>query len=250
MKICLYAVRNREGWQAGVSLDFAVDLSWWTEMGQKAVGVTRISTNSCDDWLLREEAELYECARARALTRQEIAAREAEVLLLLADKLPLGLAISFRDGFVHRADMDEWGAKEWGRYMKDELGRRLKAEKDRDRHFIEGLRPVRLIWTREKGMTPEGLEVKEELAVRGLQGRELEAERDAEQDAGRSGLGWQKLDLARELADTGEKYRQLLSKQIWDMAAIGQGASRLGDALAGRSLLAAELQQLLSLIHS
>ncbi|GAA0137588.1 hypothetical protein YSY43_44290 [Paenibacillus sp. YSY-4.3] len=208
-------------------MDFAVDLEWWIQEGQvdsEWRGMKRSGIG--EQYIVEEEGGEH----GTELVERETKAREAKVLLLLADELPLGLAIGLRDGFIHHARMDEWGAREWNRYLREELVRRYKADLVRDKYLLEELESARLIWTREKGMTPEGRAIQEKIEMTTVQwegskagqGEELTAEQGAE--VARGGLDRCGLELR----------------------VIAGSASRLADALAGRSLLAAELQQLLA----
>ncbi|MUG47137.1 hypothetical protein GNP95_19405 [Paenibacillus woosongensis] len=126
--------------------------------------------------------------------------------------------------------MDEWGAREWNEYLQEELARRFKGELARDKFFLESLGPARLIWTREKGMTREGRAIQREMGERISPWGEPQAEQ-----------------VGRPTAEQGAHFdRGGLDRCGLKLRVIAGSASRLVDALAGRSLLAAELQQLLA----
>ncbi|MFD3259361.1 DEAD/DEAH box helicase [Paenibacillus lentus] len=287
MKICLYAVRCKKGWEVRVSLDFAVDLEWWTQEGQRAGDWSSTGRNSLYGRVMKK-AEVYE--RSRVPVEHETDERKAEILLLLADELPLGLAIGLRDEFVHEDVMDDWGPKEWKKYVQAECAGQLKKNGNGDQFFLQELNPMQLIWTRLSGMTPEGRAVEKELRAKQARAGELVTEQVASMGTldmqvlnveladreemntqvkgieamssstlNTGAMNMQLVDsdvINKQLLNMEEMNKQILDKQVLDAEvlnqqilgtkAIAHGASRLGDALMGRSLLAAELQQLLA----
>ncbi|AZK48894.1 hypothetical protein EIM92_06555 [Paenibacillus lentus] len=143
--------------------------------------------------------------------------------------------------------MDEWGPREWREYVQVEWGKQLEKEGSRERSFLQELKSVQLIWTRLSGMTPEGRVLEKELGAKQAWAGEL-MERVA-----RSGLGAsekQVLDVSVPDTETmdgiGIMDAEALDTRELGTEVVEYAASRLANALAGRSLLAAELQQLLA----
>lgn len=225
MKVCLYAVRCPSEWEVKVSLDFGIDLAWWTQDGRVNISWSGVGRSGIGQQYTRLEGGWENGAE---LAGRAPGAGETKFLLLLAAELPLGLAVGLRDGFMHHARMDEWGARQWNEYLQEELARRFKVELARDKYLLESLGLARLIWTREKGMTREGRAIQREMEERmSLWGAK------AEQAGGATAQQGAHLD------------RGGLDRCALELRVIAESASRLVDALAGRSLLTAELQQLL-----
>ncbi|WP_330163525.1 DEAD/DEAH box helicase [Paenibacillus woosongensis] len=223
----MYAVRCPSEWEVKVSLDFDIDLAWWTQDGRVNVSWRGVGRSGIGQQYTRLKGGWE---NGTELAGRAPGAGEAKFILLLAAELPLGLAVGLRDGFMHHARMDEWGAREWNEYLQEELARRFKGELARDKFFLESLGPARLIWTREKGMTREGRAIQREMGERISPWGEPQAEQ-----------------VGRPTAEQGAHFdRGGLDRCGLKLRVIAGSASRLVDALAGRSLLAAELQQLLA----
>ncbi|MFD1179576.1 hypothetical protein ACFQ3W_25210, partial [Paenibacillus puldeungensis] len=225
MKICLYAVRKRLGWRLMVSLDMRVDMLWWTGMGV-GEGSTKV------------DKPLGELGR---MERRETGSEGAVAVFLLSGSMPLGWAIQLRDGFVPVAEMDRWTPEDWLDYIRRELREELDLEQKLSSE--QGL-TVGRGGAREWEFLPEK-------RVKGAAGaRKLEVWLGSEcgwiwnankglTDLGRSLLGAWTGDEG--LGGTTGSWIMGRASEEW-----GEGARRLAAALEGRSLLEAELQQLVA----
>lgn len=262
MKISVYAVRLAKGWKLEVSLDLRVDMWWWIKGGALAVeqtnskqetrGIERISrekSNRGKDRLNNEQVtrdvERINCEQAtRDIEHRKIRevgnyGQDVKVMILLSNSMPLGWAITLCEGFTHQANMDNWTLDDWTSYMrlglKEELALEQKVKGDGGKserelkgrgRVIVGRVPIvterdlvimdrpSWLWVREKGLSPLGVS---------LIGQEVG-------DYGYR-IPSSKLELGDDLRE-------------WDIAFAE--ADWLASALEGRSLLEAELQQLLA----
>lgn len=170
--------------------------------------------------------------------------REAHAIYLLSEGLPFGWAVEARDSFKAFREMDRWTEQEWDLFLLQVLQEEIKAEAKLI-HPAERLDKAAWIgrhrgWLMKAGQITawgrmfyhlgndenhEDLRTELRLMDRGgvRQGKELSADL--------SGAGLEKQqreDMGGELAE------------------LAESAQRLAAALAGRSLLEAELQQLLA----
>lgn len=170
--------------------------------------------------------------------------REAHAIYLLSEGLPFGWAVEARDSFKAFREMDRWTEQEWDLFLLQVLQEEIKAEAKLI-HPAERLDKAAWIgrhrgWLMKAGQITawgrmfyhlgndenhEDLRTELRLMDRGgvRQGKELSADL--------SGAGLEKQqreDMGGELAE------------------LAEAAQRLAAALAGRSLLEAELQQLLA----
>ncbi|RUT42978.1 hypothetical protein EJP82_21085 [Paenibacillus anaericanus] len=226
MKICIYALRLAKGWKLEVTLDMRVDMWWWIKGGVLAVE----QRNS------KQETRDIEHRKIREVDNY---GQDVKVMILLSNSMPLGWAITLCEGFTHQANMDNWTLDDWTSYMrlglKEELALERKARGDGGRserelkgrgRVVVGRVPIvterdlvimdrpSWLWVREKGLSPLGVS---------LIGQEVG-------DYGYR-ISSSKLDLGDDLRE-------------WDIAFAE--ADWLASALEGRSLLEAELQQLLA----
>ncbi|MNW39653.1 Transcription-repair-coupling factor [compost metagenome] len=225
MKVCLYAVRFEKGWQLRVSLDIRVDLRWLMMTG---IG--------------------GEVGRDKGMMKN--GSSEAIFVWLLSEAMPLGWAVTLRDYFKECPEMDNWRSEEWGNYLRRELKHELEEE-ERARgagsEFTYGNRIKRqrirweslagsspcIIWEREAGLTPQG----EFLFKQDVDSKQASGYLDMDEDNGGS-------KISNNTPTLTDKKSDMYSANMWLSVAIG--SERLSGALAGRSLLQAELQQLLA----
>ncbi|UMV48236.1 DEAD/DEAH box helicase [Paenibacillus macerans] len=191
----------------------------------------------------------------------------ASAIYLLSDGLPLGWAVKLRGRFKTQEAMDRWNERDWEGFLKLGLKPELAAEKKlsdderggvrKNAERLSSLSGVNLsntprragekdlnltgnhgwLWRGEAGLTPLGLRLLESVPGGG---ENAKAWRDSKR-------GWKdnrdnKLFLSQ--ADSVER-EWLAAGEAWLVHTLEE-ARRLADALAGRSLLEAELQQLLA----
>ncbi|WP_410770652.1 helicase-related protein [Fontibacillus sp. BL9] len=174
MRVCLYAIRQEEGWRGMISLDLRVDFWWWV------MGKTQYEAREKNKVLPRDY--LYEMEPGAA----------AKKIVLLSDSIPLGWAVSFKDGFLSSGDMDYWNPGDWMKYIVASLKHELECEQNPG-SWMSGQDKPTLLW------------------ANGEPGKAVVSWLTA--------MDWEKLSLVAEAVE---------------------------DALEGRSLLEAELQQLLA----
>lgn len=182
MRVSLYVVRIKAGWEMEISLDLGVDVLWWTEKGHmqqySSIGRRKGSGNNK--------------GYRGGLTNR---------IILLSESMPLGWAVRLRDRFKPSVMYDRWAFKQWKEYIVKELHAELAMEQR--------------LGHREASST---------LLEKVIHIQEIEASK------------------ARREED--KKERGGAGRNHW--AALEEQASRLADALTGRSLLEGELQQLLA----
>lgn len=107
MKVCLYAVRVIGGWGLEISLDLRVDLLWWGLVGKKDEAV---------------EGKRFSGEKMRELVKQadNISGRGRR-MVVLSEKMPLGLGTALIEKFVPSRKMDGWSVKEWAHYIIAQL---------------------------------------------------------------------------------------------------------------------------------
>lgn len=192
---------------------------------------------------------------------------EAPAMYLLSDGMPLGWAVKLRDRFKTQEAMDRWNERDWEGFLKLGLKPELAAEKklsDDERGAVRknaerlsslsgvdlsnaprraGEKDLNLtgnhgwLWRGEAGLTPLGLRLLESVPGGGENAKVWRDSKRVWKDNRDN-----KLFLSR--ADSVERER-LAAGEAWLVHTLEE-ARRLADALTGRSLLEAELQQLLA----
>lgn len=186
MQAALYAVRSKGTWQVMVSMDVRVDVQWWLygwEAGPKSdtsgrfdkefsYGGTALKRHSImdngktvelvqtsydreqhEEWVNRNRGRMasglekrnkgsFICLENRPL---------AERFVLLAQSLPLGWAVSVREGFRGERGMDRWGLKEWRGYVKQAVAEYIEAEPEGRGKKLLGRPEEMAIWTPRQG---------------------------------------------------------------------------------------------------
>ncbi|WP_370877698.1 DEAD/DEAH box helicase [Paenibacillus anaericanus] len=238
MKISVYAVRLAKGWKLEVSLDLRVDMWWWIKGGALAVEQTNSKQETRGIERINREKSTRDIEH-RKIREVGNYGQDVKGMILLSNSMPLGWAITLCEGFTHQANMDNWTLDDWTSYMriglKEELALERKAQGDGGRserelkgrgRVVVGRVPIvterdlvimdrpSWLWVREKGLSPLGVS---------LIGREVG-------DYGYR-ISSSKLELGDDLRE-------------WDIAFAE--ADWLASAMEGRSLLEAELQQLLA----
>nr|WP_230877110.1 helicase-related protein [Paenibacillus macerans] len=188
-------------------------------------------------------------------------------MYLLSDGMPLGWAVKLQDRFKTQEAMDRWNERDWEGFLKLGLKPELAAEKklsDDERGAVRknaerlsslsgvdlsnaprraGEKDLNLtgnhgwLWRGEAGLTPLGLRLLESVPGGGENAKVWRDSKRVWKDNRDN-----KLFLSR--ADSVERER-LAAGEAWLVHTLEE-ARRLADALAGRSLLEAELQQLLA----
>lgn len=225
LKICLYAVREQLGWRLRVSLDMRVDMLWWTGMG--------LGENSG-----KVDRPLGELCR---MERGETGSEGAIAVFLLSGSMPLGWAIQLRDSFVSVADMDRWTPEEWLDYIRRELREEMEMEQrlSSEQALTVGRGGARGLELLNGKRVKESADAwKPEVWLGSKYGWIWNANQGLT-DLGRSMLGAWTGDEG--LGGTSGAWSNDRSREAW-----GEGARRLAAALEGRSLLEAELQQLIA----
>ncbi|MFC7678572.1 DEAD/DEAH box helicase [Paenibacillus sp. GCM10028914] len=117
MQVAVYAVKLRDRWWIEVSLDIRVDLRWWMTL----------------DTSLDMSLGLL-----------------ADRFVLLARSMPLGWAVSLRDGFRSERVMDRWGLKEWREYVRNSLAVCVAEEPYGQGDLLLGHADEMAVWTAEQ----------------------------------------------------------------------------------------------------
>lgn len=150
MQAAVYAVKLKEYWRIEVSLDIRVDLRWWllggvmgstiesqrerdVDLDYRAKAKHRIGSGG-----VKSNAEKY---------RQAESVHAAERFILLARSLPLGWAVSFRDGFREEQVMDGWGLKQWRRYVCQSLAVHVTGEPQGRGELLLGKADEMFLWS-------------------------------------------------------------------------------------------------------
>ncbi|NMO98142.1 hypothetical protein HII30_20530, partial [Paenibacillus lemnae] len=147
MQAALYAVRESDWWRLGVSLDWNVDVWWWTERpfvqggtlgdggGNLAgneverdareyaggVGETWHKSDLGDGRVRRSNRDVQYTGDMGDWEQTGHVGNAVQGLVLLAPALPLGWTVELRDSFKPVQEMDEWGQKDWHRYIRSAL---------------------------------------------------------------------------------------------------------------------------------
>ena len=221
MKISLYAVRLSKAWMLGVSLDLKVDVRWWTAGEGRGEGQVQVQVQVQGETMnAHERVTMGLVGRENSIEDSDRydPRMEVKAMILLSGSMPLGWAISLREGFIHQANMDSWKLEDWASYMKQELKEELALEwrsmnggnRSPHRDIIVVGQPSWL-WIEGKGLTPLGVSLMEQ---------------EGEGDGRVSGASY------------------ATESTMWSK--LFEEADRLAFALEGRSLLETELQQLLA----
>lgn len=136
MQVAVYAVKVREYWRIEASLDIRVDIRWWM-LGGTSDGATvwRRRNRLGDSKKKGTEQQTGASVNGRhdervreAIVTDARKSYEVERFILLARAIPLGWAVTLRDGFHPERVMDGWGLKEWRRYVRQALADNLASE--------------------------------------------------------------------------------------------------------------------------
>lgn len=228
MRAAVYVVRlERAFWKLMVSLDVGTDLRWCLEQR---------------GWLVDGVGE--------GVFENKPQLERSERMILLSASMPLGWGVSLRDRFQSRLEMDRWDMRDWRRYIVDALKRELEQERKLragellyEQRLLE-LQSGGLLWTSQQGITAMGESLLGQLGGGSKRGAEKVnlgiGEAVGEGAWGRQAYDWITasgvvMGAVVDRADDGR----------WEEA-VEVGARRLAAALEGRSLLEAELQQLLA----
>lgn len=173
--------------------------------------------------------------------------RGAHAIYLLSEGLPLGWAVEVRDRFKPLNEMDRWSLHEWDHLLKRELQEELRAEARlatsgelRLGDSGQALDETSLLGELRGWLWKDGLVTELGQAVMRKEGARMEGnrlqplERETEIAVG----------AEKELGASGENGMPSVDG-VWDTGTAA-AAQRLAAALEGRSLLEAELQQLLA----
>lgn len=190
MQIVIYAIRTSEKWECYLTLDMRVDLEWWYGM--------RMRPN-----------------------------RNASMglFVLLSMNCPLGWAVEFRDGFKSMREMDDWGEREWQRYVYQRLSPFILEEPESTKQrWAECVRNVRILERPTLFSYVENAD---------------------------SSQGWKPVGAPGQRIEGREPEEAWIVKKIpagvksgWD--GMMQHAELLIECMAGRALLAGEVEALLA----
>lgn len=225
MKVAIYAVRLEQVWKLMISLDIGTDLGWCLEER---------------GWLISKEG-----GDGLGVGLQ---VERCSGMILLSMSMPLGWAVQLRDLFQSKPEMDHWKLKRWHEYIRGALKEELEQERKRgagghnDEEDLLGLRSGDLLWTRRKGLTRSGERIVEQYG-RGEGGASdtLGGGIRGEETPGAESLRGEALERR---ARRGANLVGVITKpKEVEMEVL---AGRIAAALEGRSLLEAELQQLLA----
>ncbi|MCC3379472.1 helicase-related protein [Paenibacillus farraposensis] len=114
MKIAVYAVRYKGGWNLRLSVDIRVDMTWWLRQndGQK---------HAVERWVL------------------------------LGERIPLSWGVKLCETFKESADMKQWGSQQWWGYILAHLKNELLLETNGAEPILFGAREHICIWDRVEG---------------------------------------------------------------------------------------------------
>lgn len=188
MRVNLYVVRMKAGWEMEISLDLAVDVLWWTQKG-----------------FVQSSYSIGKRAALGHATGDEDGVTGR--MMLLSESMPLGWAVLLRDRFKPSVMYDRWTVKQWKEY----IGKELQAEIALEQRLVD----------REASRSL----LEKMIHIRKIELSKVQREEDRKEGGG-------------------EDASSYAGRRHW--AALEEQASRLADALAGRSLLEGELQQLLA----
>ncbi|MGN8828952.1 hypothetical protein ACTND9_13960, partial [Paenibacillus barengoltzii] len=170
--------------------------------------------------------------------------RETHAIYLLSEGLPFGWAVEARDSFKAFSEMDRWAKREWDHFLMRTLQEEIKAEA-RLIHPADPLDEGALVGRHRGWLVKDGQVTAWGrmfiLRGHGEDSRDLRTEKRM-RDRGGEGLEEQwRGDMGG--AGIEEQWRE---DQDGELVVLADAAQRLAAALAGRSLLEAELQQLLA----
>ncbi len=169
--------------------------------------------------------------------------RNAECVYLLSDGMPLGWAVEVRDHFKSLNEMDGWSIRQWDQMLVLELREELRFEarlmsSSKSRELGESLKETSLLGELRGWLWKEGRLTELGWAVLKKEGSRMEGKL----------LGQVELGVRRA-----EKVGVTWESNLWREAGarseatpLAEAAQLLAAALEGRSLLEAELQQLLA----
>lgn len=227
MRSAVYVVRLERVWKLMVSLDVETDLRWSLEQrGWLVDGV--------EDGVFEINPRLEQGNR----------------LILLSASMPLGWGVSLRDWFQSRSEMDRWDMRDWRRYVVDALKKELEQERKhrgmdpRYEELLLGLQTGGLLWTSQQGITAMGEEVLGQLRVESV-GEDEKTNLGGGGAAGGKAWSRQAYDWITASGAVMGAVVNRADDGRWE-GAVEVGARRIAAALEGRSLLEAELQQLLA----
>ncbi len=170
--------------------------------------------------------------------------REAHAIYLLSEGLPFGWAVEARDSFKAFREMDRWTEQEWDLFLLQVLQEEIKAEAKLI-HPAEPLDEGALVG-RHRGWLVKDGQVTAWGRMFNHRGNDEDHEdlRTEIRLMDRGGVRQGK-ELSADLSGAGLE-KQQREDMGGELAELAEAAQRLAAALAGRSLLEAELQQLLA----
>ncbi|SMF27108.1 Superfamily II DNA/RNA helicase required for DNA uptake (late competence protein) [Paenibacillus barengoltzii] len=252
MRGSLYAVRTKSGWQLRASLDLHVDLLWWIDRGAHAIYLLSEGLpfgwaveardsfkafSEMDRWAKREWDHFL------MRTLQEEIKAEAR-LIHPAEPLDEGALVGRHRGWlVKDGQVTAWGRMfihsgnsgdpRMGMRLTGRIEDTLELEKDTEREMRTGM------WMEKKVGATGKRALSSINKVRGL-GAKAEVCDQGQYSMQMDGVGG---PTVREWDDEHDSRRGGSGSE---MAELADAAQRLAAALEGRSLLEAELQQLLA----
>ncbi|MEK3900531.1 helicase-related protein [Paenibacillus sp. FSL R7-0179] len=225
MKAAVYVVEQGGGWQARISLNLAVDESWWAGEAEGLVG-----------WEGRWVDGENEAAERKGRLADRKFQQEYRVVLL-SRSLPLGWAVKLAAVCKFTAPMQRWKETDWGRYAAALLKAEIKAEQAAG-------------GSRGEGGPFEEAKVYRLPEDRGWSGYGVEGAWGNEQADGQGNVreNWQENEQVGVQASTRTKLRRNEQESLRrrEMAVLAAGADRLVAALDGRSLLQGEAEALVA----
>lgn len=225
MRVAVYAIRQGQRWRMKISLDLRIDIVWWE----------------------------YVCRNAGV----------NGTMVLLSGDMPLGWACKVAKDFVGAPEMMEWKMQQWKGWLE------AKLREEREREGLNAKGNVEAVRGRFK-VKGYGLATKDEFKLKGNNGVTREGFKAKDHDgAVRDGLNLKSND--RKVGDgCSRMWRwelgEPLAPAVWQelmrqpeegqwagdvrdpavLRVLAEQAAQLVDRLHGRSLLAAEVDSLLS----
>ncbi|MFC3747556.1 helicase-related protein [Paenibacillus sp. GCM10012306] len=220
MKAAIYAVECNGTWRVWISLALAVDFCWWGGREKRS-----------GDWHHPQEVGR---------------------LVLLSPEMPLGWAVLVRDRFQSDKLMHIWGSGEWSKYIEDILQAELRTEREAGAiGHSEWLAGGIAIWGFAGGrwQLAEGSYNKRVSDDRGMEEGQafLRGERrNADNVSPIGGALTNNLKWDNNVGDrSNEEAVPFLGDRVENLPLLASQAEQLVHAVAGRSLLEAELEALL-----
>uniref|UniRef100_UPI00403F52ED hypothetical protein n=1 Tax=Paenibacillus sp. FSL R7-0216 TaxID=2921677 RepID=UPI00403F52ED len=174
--------------------------------------------------------------------------RNSESIYLLSDGMPLGWAVEVRDHFKLLDEMDRWSDRQWDQMLVRELQEELRIEarlmsSEKSRDLGELLKRSSLLGERRGWLWKEGrlTELGREFTEKGA----FKMERNISGPMLVGKLPADKVGKTSEV-EAGETSMWGRAGAWGEATPLVEAAQRLAAALEGRSLLEAELQQLLA----